>query len=77
MKSLDDRIREELSILREYEGSEVMVRICGLLSLIEDSYKEQLADVAAGDLHKLQGALKQARCLRGALTGEPGISPLL
>lgn len=76
-KSLDQRIRDEVALLREYQGSEQMLQLRGLLVLIEDAYKEQLADVAAGDLLKVQGALKQTRALRESIFGSGAWSPLL
>lgn len=75
--TLHEQIVAKVAILREYREGEAMLHVLGLLDLVELSYKEQLADVAAEDLHKVQGALKQAKNLREALFGPPGSVPLL
>lgn len=71
----DASIRAALALVREFQGSDVLVHVCGLLDELEAGYKEQLADVAAADLSRLQGALKQVKHLRKAIL--EGASPRL
>ena len=74
---LDARIRATTEVLRSYRETDSMVHVRGLLELLADSYKEQLADVAAADLAKVQGALKQVTSLRDAVFGPSGLIPRL
>ena len=79
MRELDviERIREKTILLRAYSETDPMIHIRGLLELLDISYKEQLADVAAEDLARVQGALKQVTSLRNALFGLDGQIPRL
>lgn len=64
-----------VAVAHEFRGSDAMLHVCGLLESLEAGYKEQLADVAAADLSRLQGALKQVKHLRNAILH--GTSPRL
>ena len=75
--TLDEQIRAKTGVLREYHETDAMVHVHGLLELLERSYKDELADVVAADLPRVQGALKQVTSLRGALFGSPGLIPRL
>lgn len=77
MIDLHRQIIAKVGELRQYAPSDAMVHVRGLLDLLEASYKEQLADVAAADLAKVQGALKQVMCLRDAIFGVEGSVPRL
>lgn len=70
-------IRAKTAILRQYAETDQMVHVLGLLDLLDASYKEQLADVSAADLAKVQGALKQVNSLRDAIFGPAGLLPRL
>lgn len=70
---LDAKVRV-VSDLRSTEG---LLQVCGLLELIELSYKERLVDVTAEELPKVQSAFKQVNLLRRAIEGEQGVVPLL
>jgi hypothetical protein len=75
--TLDEQIRDKTGVLRNYRETDAMVHVHGLLELLERSYKDELADVAAADLSRVQGALKQVTSLRGAIFGPPGMIPRL
>jgi hypothetical protein len=75
--NLDEQIRAKTQVLRQYAETDSMVHVRGLLDLLDRSYKEQLADVAAADLAKTQGALKQVTSLRDAVFGPDGLIPRL
>lgn len=75
--NLDEQIRSLTQILRAHRETDSMNHVRGLLDLLDRSYKEQLADVAAADLAKVQGALKQVTSLRDAIFGNEGLIPRL
>lgn len=75
--NLDEQIRSLTQILRTHRETDSMNHVRGLLDLLDRSYKEQLADVAAADLAKVQGALKQVTSLRDAIFGNEGLIPRL
>jgi hypothetical protein len=75
--SLHEQMVSKVAVVREYREGDALLHVLGLLELIELSYKERLADVAAEDLHKVQGALRQAKSLKEAIFGPPGSVPLL
>lgn len=79
MKALTvfEQIQEKTGILREYRETDAMVHVRGLLDLLERSYKDDLADVAAADLTRVQGALKQVMNMREAIFGREGMIPRL
>ena len=74
---IDEQVRAKTQILRQYAETDSMVHVRGLLDLLDRSYKEQLADVTAADLAKIQGALKQVTSLRDAVFGPEGLMPRL
>lgn len=75
--NLDEQIRSLTQILRAHRETDSMNHVRGLLDLLDRSYKEQLADVAAADLAKVQGALRQVTSLRDAIFGNEGLIPRL
>lgn len=75
--NLDEQVRAKTILLRQYAETDSMVHVRGLLDLLDASYKEQLADVSAADLAKVQGALKQVKSLRDAIFGPEGLIPRL
>jgi hypothetical protein len=75
--NLDERIRAKTKLLRDLRETTAMHHVRGLLDDLDSSYKEQLADVAAADLAKVQGALKQVTSLRDAIFGPDGLVPRL
>ena len=75
--NLDEQIRAATQHLRALRETDSMNQVRGLLELLDKSYKEQLADVAAVDLAKIQGALKQVTSLRDAIFGQEGLIPRL
>jgi hypothetical protein len=75
--SIHEQMVAKVAAVREYREGDALLHVLGLLELIELSYKERLADVAAEDLHKVQGALRQAKSLKEAIFGLPGSVPLL
>lgn len=75
--SIDEQVRAKTQVLRQYAETDSMVHVRGLLDLLDRSYKEQLADVTAADLAKIQGALKQVTSLRDAVFGPEGLMPRL
>lgn len=70
---LDAKVR----VVSELRSTEGLLQVCGLLELIELSYKERLVDVTAEELPKVQSAFKQVNLLRRAIEGEQGVVPLL
>ena len=70
---LDAKVR----VVSELKGTEGLLQVCGLLELIELSYKERLVDVTAEELPRVQSAFKQVNLLRKAIEGEQGVVPLL
>ena len=75
--TLDQQIVAKTAILRDLRETDSMNHVRGLLDLLDRSYKEQLADVAAADLARVQGALKQVTSLRDAIFGPNGLVPRL
>lgn len=75
--TLDEQIKAKTELLREYRETDALVHVRGLLELLERSYKDELADVAAADLARVQGALKQVTSLRDAVFGREGLIPRL
>ena len=75
--NLDEQIRSLTKVLRAHRETDSMAHVRGLLDLLDRSYKEQLADVAAADLARVQGALKQVTSLRDAIFGPDGLIPRL
>ena len=75
--TLDQQIVAKTAILRDLRETDSMNHVRGLLDLLDRSYKEQLADVAAADLARVQGALKQVTSLRDAIFGPNGMVPRL
>lgn len=75
--NIDEQIRAATQRLRALRETDSMTQVRGLLDLLDKSYKEQLADVAAVDLARIQGALKQVTSLRDAIFGQEGLIPRL
>lgn len=67
--NIDRLIDDKTALLRKLAEGETLGHVRGLLELLDLSYKEQLADVAAEDLARVQGALKQVQAMHNAIFG--------